>query len=77
MLLEATVAPVETMGRRTNVVYVFHDVTMQRRRDLAQREFVVNAAHELRTPLAAIVSSIEVLQAGGKDDLETRVSLRL
>ena len=72
VLLEATVAKVESAEGRTNRVYVFHDVTVQRRRDLAQREFVVNAAHELRTPLAAIVSAIEVLQAGAKDDAGTR-----
>jgi two-component system phosphate regulon sensor histidine kinase PhoR len=72
VLLEATVAKVESAEGRTNRVYVFHDVTVQRRRDLAQREFVVNAAHELRTPLASIVSAIEVLQAGGKEDADTR-----
>jgi two-component system phosphate regulon sensor histidine kinase PhoR len=72
VLLEATVAKVESGEGRTNRVYVFHDVTVQGRRDLAQREFVVNAAHELRTPLASIVSAIEVLQAGGKEDAETR-----
>jgi signal transduction histidine kinase len=47
-------------------------VTAQRQRDIAQRAFIVNAAHELRTPLAAIVSAIEVLQSGAKDDVETR-----
>jgi two-component system phosphate regulon sensor histidine kinase PhoR len=72
VLLEATVAKVESGEGRTNRVYVFHDVTVQGRRDLAQREFVVNAAHELRTPLASIVSAIEVLQAGGKEDADTR-----
>ncbi len=37
------------------------------RRERAEREFVTNAAHELRTPLAAIVSAIEVLQSGAKE----------
>ena len=74
VLLEVTVALVASASASASasVVYVFHDVTVQRRRDIAQREFVVNAAHELRTPLAAIVSAIEVLQAGGKNDPATR-----
>ena len=38
------------------------------RRERAERDFVTNAAHELQTPLAAITSAIEVLQAGAKDD---------
>jgi signal transduction histidine kinase len=42
------------------------------RRERAEREFVMNAAHELRTPLAAIVSAIEVLQSGAKELPEER-----
>lgn len=37
------------------------------RQETAEREFVTNAAHELQSPLTAIVSAIEVLQAGAKD----------
>jgi PAS domain S-box-containing protein len=46
---------------------VVSDVTTRERRDRAEREFVANAAHELRTPLAAITGAIEVLQRGAKD----------
>jgi signal transduction histidine kinase len=35
-------------------------------------DFVRNAAHELRTPVSAISSAIEVLQSGGKDDPAVR-----
>jgi signal transduction histidine kinase len=34
--------------------------------------FVKNAAHELRTPLSAISSAIDVLQAGAKENPDTR-----
>ena len=47
---------------------VIDDLTEQERRELAEREFVSNAAHELRTPLTTIIGAIEVLQAGAKDD---------
>jgi len=49
-------------------VSVFRDVTLAEQREQAEREFVSNAAHELRTPLAAIVGAVEVLQAGAKED---------
>ncbi|HEY1479109.1 MAG TPA: ATP-binding protein [Gaiellales bacterium] len=49
-------------------VLVLTDVTERERRESAEREFVTNAAHELRTPLAAIGGAIEVLQSGAKDD---------
>ena len=47
---------------------VIDDLTEQERRELAEREFVSNAAHELRTPLTTIIGAVEVLQAGAKED---------
>jgi signal transduction histidine kinase len=50
------------------VLMVVRDRTEELRRERAEREFVSNAAHELRNPLAGISSAIEVLQGGAKDD---------
>jgi two-component system sensor histidine kinase SenX3 len=44
-------------------------------RESAEREFVTNAAHELQSPLTAIVSAIEVLQAGAKETPERDIFL--
>jgi signal transduction histidine kinase len=49
-------------------VVVVTDITSRERRERAEREFVMNAAHELRTPLSAISSAVEVLQQGAKED---------
>jgi len=46
---------------------VITDVTELERRERIERDFVTNAAHELRTPVAAISGAIEVLVAGAKD----------
>jgi signal transduction histidine kinase len=51
------------------------DATSEAREESAQREFVTNAAHELQSPLTAIVSAIEVLQAGAKDTPERDIFL--
>jgi signal transduction histidine kinase len=48
-------------------VAMVQDVSEQYRRERAEREFIANAAHELRTPLAAIASAIEVLEQGAKE----------
>ena len=53
-------------------VLVVTDVTARERRERAEREFVANAAHELRTPIAAIASAVEVLQHGAKADVAAR-----
>jgi two-component system, OmpR family, phosphate regulon sensor histidine kinase PhoR len=54
------------------VLVVVRDRTEELRREQAEAEFVSNAAHELRNPLAGIMSGIEVLQGGAKDDPEAR-----
>lgn len=50
------------------VLLVVHDRTDELRKEVAEREFVSNAAHELRNPIAGISGAIEVLRAGAKDD---------
>ena len=50
------------------VLAVVRDRTEELRREIAEREFVSNAAHELRNPIAGISGAIEVLRGGAKDD---------
>jgi signal transduction histidine kinase/HAMP domain-containing protein len=54
------------------VLAVVRDRTEEMRREFAEADFVSNAAHELRNPLAGISGAIEVLQSGAKDDPEAR-----
>lgn len=56
----------------TSAVLVISDVSERERGERAEREFVANAAHELRTPVAAIVSAIDALDAGAKHDPDAR-----
>lgn len=58
-------------GTESAIVVLF-DETQRERTERAQREFATNAAHELRTPLASIVTAVEMLQTGAKDDPATR-----
>lgn len=53
-------------------VLVLTDVSERERRERAEREFVTNAAHELRTPLSTITGAVDVLQAGAKFKPEER-----
>jgi signal transduction histidine kinase len=54
------------------VLAVLRDRTDELRRELAEADFVSNAAHELRNPLAGISGAIEVLQGGAKNDPRDR-----
>ena len=46
------------------LLLVVRDVSEAERRRRGEREFVANAAHEIRTPLSAIASAVTRLQAG-------------
>jgi signal transduction histidine kinase len=54
------------------VLAVVRDRTEEMRREFAEADFVSNAAHELRNPLAGISGAIEVLQTGAKDEPQAR-----
>jgi len=54
------------------VLAVVRDRTEEMRREFAEADFVSNAAHELRNPLAGISGAIEVLRGGAKDDPKAR-----
>ena len=63
---------VRRLAAENAVLAVTRDRTDQLRREVAEREFVSNAAHELRNPIAGISGAIEVLRAGAKDDPQAR-----
>lgn len=56
----------------TGGVMVLHDTTELRRLERLRQEFVANVSHELKTPLANIQSSVEVLLDGAVDDPAVR-----
>ena len=49
-------------------VLVFHDVTETRRLERVRQDFVANASHELKTPLASIKAYTETLLDGALHD---------
>ena len=63
--LRATARPVGTDG---SVLLVVRDITEARRLDAIRRDFVANASHELKTPVASIRAAAEMLGDGAIDD---------
>jgi two-component system, OmpR family, phosphate regulon sensor histidine kinase PhoR len=75
-IFEISTAPIiDASGERRGGLSIFRDVTVREHTERAERDFVTNAAHELQSPLAAIVSAVEVLQAGAKDSPQRDVFL--
>ena len=63
--LRATATPAGTDG---SVLLVLRDVTEARHLDAVRRDFVANASHELKTPVASIRAAAETLRDGAIDD---------
>jgi two-component system phosphate regulon sensor histidine kinase PhoR len=63
--LRATALPVDTEGA---ILLVVRDVTEARRLTAIRRDFVANASHELKTPVASIRAAAETLRDGAIDD---------
>jgi signal transduction histidine kinase len=59
-------------GTVEGAVLLLGDVTEQRRIEDAQRRFVADASHELRTPIAALKGILELLTDGAMDDPAVR-----
>lgn len=53
---------------RGEVLVLMRDVTDAKRAEATRRDFVANASHELRTPIAAIRAAAETLLGGAMDD---------
>ncbi|MEK9754089.1 MAG: ATP-binding protein [Rhodospirillaceae bacterium] len=53
-------------------VLFFRDVTQAVRAEKMRVDFVANASHELRSPLAAVVGFIETLKGAASDDRKAR-----
>jgi signal transduction histidine kinase len=67
VLAEVRVAAIEA-----GAVLTIDDLSERGRRERADRDFITNAAHQLRTPITGIATAIEVLQGGAKEVPETR-----
>lgn len=64
--------PLATEGAPGGAVTILSDVTERMRLEDAQRRFVANASHEMRTPIAALKGLLELLTGGAKNDPEVR-----
>jgi signal transduction histidine kinase len=68
--LEVSAVPVTEPAGETLVI--FTDLSRRERRERSERDFVANAAHQMRTPLTAIAVGLAALRAGAIDEASQR-----
>jgi two-component system phosphate regulon sensor histidine kinase PhoR len=66
--LHAADLPAYEDPRAPRVVLVLRDETRAKRAEQSRADFVANASHELRSPLAALIGFIETLRGPASDD---------
>ena len=69
LVFEVTAIPLQYKKVRRGVIVVFHDISREKRIELLKTEFVSLAAHQLRTPLAAVKWSTQMLLDGDEGPL--------
>jgi two-component system phosphate regulon sensor histidine kinase PhoR len=62
--------PLADRGPTGRIVVTLTDITQRRRLEVLRRDFVANASHELKTPVAAVRALAETLLAALPDDPE-------
>ncbi len=77
IFIRATVRPLDRDGDRWSdramaVLVLMEDHTKARRAEMLHRDFVANASHEFKTPLASLAGFIETLQGHAKSDEAAR-----
>ena len=68
----ALTRPLPSPDDRTLALLVLRDETDVRRMELMRVDFLANASHELKTPLASLSGFIETLKGHAKDDPKAR-----
>ncbi|NNU16000.1 PAS domain-containing protein [Parvularcula sp. ZS-1/3] len=66
------VSPLEHDEAEGEMIVMIRDRTEQRQLERMRTDFIANAGHELRTPLASLLGFIETLQGHAKDDPDAR-----
>lgn len=70
---DADISPIESEdGIVRAVLVVLHDTTKAQRVEQMRADFVANASHEMRTPLASLTGFIDTLRGHAKDDPEAQ-----
>ena len=64
--------PEPVLDEKSRAVIIFYDVTDLERANALRADFLANASHELKTPVASLLGYIETLRGHAKDDPEAQ-----
>jgi two-component system phosphate regulon sensor histidine kinase PhoR len=67
-VMASTIDPADSPEKARRAIIVFYDITDVVRVNTMRADFLANASHELKTPVASLLGYIETLRGHAKDD---------
>ena len=68
-------SPLKRGGKKSGVLMLINDITLQKQLENVRQDFVANVSHELKTPITSIIGYLEIIDQGELKDEQKKLFL--
>ena len=68
-------SPLKRGGKKSGVLMLINDITLQKQLESVRQDFVANVSHELKTPITSITGYLELIDQGELKDEQKKLFL--
>ncbi len=68
-------SPLKRGGKKSGVLMLINDITLQKQLESVRQDFVANVSHELKTPITSIIGYLELIDQGELKDEQKKLFL--
>ena len=68
-------SPLKRGGKKSGVLMLINDITLQKQLESVRQDFVANVSHELKTPITSIIGYLELIDQGQLKDEQKKLFL--
>ena len=68
-------SPLKRGGKKSGVLMLINDITLQKQLESVRQDFVANVSHELKTPITSIIGYLELIDQGELNNEQKKLFL--